>query len=383
MNHAYAFATLPETMTRLPTGQFVDSVNPTGHRSDQSVWDPLLGLLPLRSPRALGGLTDRLRAHWLARGMYPCDITVVRRPTWFQTNLLVFKLQRDSRAVLVKHPRNERAADALAREWEVLQQLAADERLDAWRHLLPQAVGHRPDGPGRMLAQGWLSGVPADPLAPCRPQDLRRTVTAALSFLADLRHATGNQQSAAERADEWAEPQLEILATEIGWCRAGAGAAGLEALRRCLDEGLAKAVMTRAWTHGDFHPGNVLLSQERTQVTGVYDWGNARIDGPSEIDACTFVLAVRAALSGRSLGDLVADALRADGLAPADRALLSAAAVDPDDGGDPAVLPLLAWLWHVAGNVRKSPQFGRSRWWVADTVAPVLEEASRWASARR
>lgn len=135
--------------------------------------------------------------------------------------------------------------------------------------------------------------------------------------------------------------------------------------------------MTQAWTHGDFHPGNVLLSDERDRVTGVYDWGNARMDGPSEIDACMFILAVRAARSGRPLGRLVADAVRAGGLPAADRALLRAAGVDPDGGGDPAVLPLLTWLWHVAGNVRKSPQFGRSRWWVTETVAPVLKEASR------
>ncbi|WP_328666729.1 aminoglycoside phosphotransferase family protein [Streptomyces sp. NBC_00322] len=382
MNHAQNFATPPETMTRLPTGHCVDAVKSTGHRSGHSRWEPVLGLLPLRSPRVLGGLTDGLRAHWLVRGMHPCDVTVVRRNTFPQTNLLVFRLQRGTWAVLVKHPRNERAADGLAREWEVLRQLAADDRLDPWRQLLPQPVGYRPDGPARMLAQGWLAGVPADHLVPHRPQDLQRTVTAALSFLAELRLASGHRQPAAERADEWAKPQLQILSTEIGWCRTGAGAQGLEALRRRLDEGLAGAVLTEAWTHGDFHPGNVLLNEDRTRVTGVYDWGNARTDGPSEIDACAFVLTVRQALSGRPLGRLVAEALRADGLPAADRALLASAAVDPD-GGDPAVLPLLTWLWHVASNVQKSPQFGRSRWWVAHTVAPVLEEASRWASARR
>ncbi|MCX4585254.1 phosphotransferase family protein [Streptomyces sp. NBC_01481] len=382
MNHVQTFATSTEAMTGLETEHVAHPTNPSGHQSDRSLWDPLLGLMPLRSPRVLGGLTDRLRAHWLVRGMRPCDVTVVPRNTYPQTNLLVFRLQRGTWVVLVKHPRNERAADGLAREWEVLRQLAADDRLDPWRELLPQAVGYRPKGPTRMLAQSWLAGVPAGHLASHRPQDLHRTVTAALSFLAEVRRATGHRQPVAQRVGDWVEPQLEVLSTEIGWCRAGEGAAGLDAVRRRLEEGLAGAVMTQGWTHGDFYPGNVLLSEERTRVTGVYDWGSARIDGPSEIDACTFVLAVRGALSGRPLGRLVADALHADGLPAADRALLSTAAVDLGDS-DPAVLPLLMWLWHVASNVQKAPQFGRSHWWVANTVAPVLEEASRWASARR
>ncbi|WP_405804686.1 aminoglycoside phosphotransferase family protein [Streptomyces sp. NBC_00210] len=380
MNRVPTFTKAPGTAPGPPAEQFADSMNSPNtprHRSARALWDPLLGLLPLRTPRVLGTLTDRLRAQRLVRGMHPREVTVVRRPTWPQTNLLVFGLRRGNLTVVVKHPRNERAAAALAREWDVLRELAADDRLDPWRQLLPQAVGYLPGGPGRMLAQGRLAGVPAERLVRGRPQDLHRTVTAALSFLADLRRATGVVQPAAERSGEWAEPQLEILSTEIGWCRAGAGAAGLEALRRRLHEGLAKAVMTQAWTHGDFHPGNVLLSDERDRVTGVYDWGNARMDGPSEIDACMFILAVRAARSGRPLGRLVADAVRAGGLPAADRALLRAAGVDPDGGGDPAVLPLLTWLWHVAGNVRKSPQFGRSRWWVTETVAPVLKEASR------
>jgi hypothetical protein len=104
------------------------------------------------------------------------------------------------------------------------------------------------------------------------------------------------------------------------------------------------------------------------------------VDGPCEIDAYTFVLALRSMLTGRPHGVIVADTLRAGRLPDGDAALLALAGVDPDrDIGDPSALALLTWLWHVAGNLRKSPRFGRSHWWLTATVAPVLRESCRWA----
>nr|WSY50031.1 aminoglycoside phosphotransferase family protein [Streptomyces sp. NBC_00886] len=342
---------------------------------------PLLGLLPLYFPRALGGLDDHLRAHWLVRDVGPCDITVIRRPSRLQANLLVFELRRDSWNVVVKYPRNERGAATVAREREMLQRLADDDRLEPWRPLLPRAVG-RPAGPRWTLVQNRLPGVQAEQLIRNTPQDqdAYRAAAPALRLLADLRGATGRRRPAAERAAPWCESQLAVLSAGIPRYSTGRRAAEFEALRRRLDAALSGAVLTEGWTHGDYHPGNVLLEGDPLRVTGVFDWGNAHTDGPSEIDAYTFVLALRGMLTGRSLGDLVADTLRTGHLPDADRALLALAGVDPDhDGGDPSAIPLLTWLWHVAGNLRKSPNFGHSHWWLADTVTPVLRESFRWA----
>ncbi|KAB1146651.1 aminoglycoside phosphotransferase family protein [Streptomyces luteolifulvus] len=341
----------------------------------------LSGLLPLYFPRALAGLDDRLRAHWLMRGAARGDITVVRRPSRPKAGLLVFELRRGAGSLVVKHPRNEAGATVTAREREVLQQLDADGRLDPWRPLLPRVVGS--PGPSGTLAQSTLPGVPLERLIQDTPDDPYAAVEPALRLLAELRAATGQRRPAADRARAWCESELTALSAGIPRYRSGRKAAEFEALRHRLDAALAGAVLTEGWTHGDYHPGNVLLGGDPLKVTGIFDWSSGRADGPCEIDAYTFVLALRSTLTGRPLGVLVAETLRTGRVPDADRALLALAGLDPDHGvADPVAIPLLSWLWHVANNVRKSPRFGHSFGWLAHTVAPVLRESARWAGAR-
>ncbi|MFF3448103.1 phosphotransferase family protein [Streptomyces sp. NPDC002667] len=341
----------------------------------------LSGLLPLYFPRALAGLDDRLRAHWLVRGAGPRDITVVRRPSLPKAGLLVFELRHGAGSLVIKHPRDEAGAAVTARERDVLLELAEDTRLDPWRALLPRVVGS--PGPGGTLAQTALPGVPAERLVMAPSGDPYTAMAPTMRLLADLRAATGRPRKAADRAPAWCEEQLTVLFAGMPGYRSGRRAAECEALRQRLDAALTGAVLTEGWTHGDYHPGNVLLGRDPLRVTGVFDWSSGRADGPCEIDAYSFALALRSTVTGRPLGGLVAETLRTGRVPDADRTLLALAGLDPYDGVvDPVAIPLLSWLWHVVNNVRKSPRFGHSYGWLTHTVAPVLGECARWAGAR-
>jgi aminoglycoside phosphotransferase len=347
----------------------------------------LRGLLPVRPigvlTRPADALTARRLTHSLRAGDAAYGDPTGARRTF--SDLLVFRVDGTGvRPVVVKHPRSRRAVTSLARECDAVRWLADDERLGSWRRLLPVVEQCRLTGPSPLVVERALPGLEGDLLLRRSPQLAPRVAASALGAIRELHRATGRTEEVTARLGDWVDPQLAALTEEVRYCRRGAGAEAMTVLRERLVRALTGRRLLVAWTHGDFHPGNVLLTGRHGTLSGVIDWAGACCEGPSALDCHTFVLTMRHQCGGRQFGRIVADVVRRSALLPADRRLLAdVGALDPDPQGETA-LTLLTWLWHVSGNVTKSARYGRSRRWVADNVVPVLTEvAARDASATR
>ncbi|MFE4655586.1 phosphotransferase [Streptomyces hydrogenans] len=341
----------------------------------------LSGLLPLDPNPLLTRPSDLVRAHRLAvllrggrvrfRDLHRLERTV--------SDLLVFRLEdRAAEPLVIKHPRSVRAAGSLTHGCAALRELTGDDRVGDWRRLLPAAEELRHHGRLLLVAERCLPGVGGDALLRRAPGRTRPLAVAALGTVAALHRATGHPERAGRRTADWVDARLAVLAEQVPWCAAPRGAAAVRALRERLDDGLAGRTLTAARTHGDYHPGNILVDEESGALSGVIDWADSRPDGPCAVDSYLFVLTLRQQRERRELGRIVADAVRRGGLLPEDRALLAHSDVPPP-GQEPdgALLPLLTWLWHVAGNAAKSARYGRSRRWVHGNVVPVLTEVAR------
>ncbi|WP_084729131.1 phosphotransferase family protein [Streptacidiphilus neutrinimicus] len=342
--------------------------------------DQLRGWLPVRRPAVLRGPAERRLTRRLARAYRPDDPPAARRRGNGLADVLVLQLDQPGRGgVVLKHAHSAPAAAALAREWEVLTRLRHDERLGAWRHLIPVPLDRRLDAPLPLITQSLLPGRDAEAvLSDADPDTVDRVARLALSTLAVFGRASVRPEPSAGRTKAWVTEPLAVVRDRVPWCRAGANAAGLTAVGERLAAYLDGRTLAVGWAHGDYHPGNLLLDERSSRVTGVIDWGEGREDGPVAVDACTFVLMLRCLRTGAALGPLVASILRAGALTPDDATLLASARPPGSDGGADPESMLLAWLWHVAANVSKSPRYGRSRIWYRRAVAPVLAEAVRW-----
>ncbi|MDG9708630.1 phosphotransferase family protein [Streptomyces sp. DH10] len=335
--------------------------------------EELRGLLPLRPTGLLTRPADALAARRLADSLRADGEP--HRPRRTFSDLLVFRLDGSGTGpAMVKHPRSARAAASLEHECEAVRRLARDERLGSWRRLLPVVEERRLEGPLPVLVESCLPGVEADVLLRRSPRLARRVTSSALTAIRELHFATGRAEEVTPRLAGWVEPRLAVLAEQVRWCRRGEGAQALATVRELVERELAGRRLLVAWTHGDFHPGNVLLSEDRETLTGVIDWAGAVSDGPSLLDCHTFVLTMRHQLAGREFGGVVSDVVRRASLMPEDRRLLAGArALEAGPGAETAVT-LLTWLWHVAGNLEKSARYARSHRWVADNVVSVLGE---------
>ncbi|MBF9066535.1 aminoglycoside phosphotransferase family protein [Streptacidiphilus fuscans] len=337
------------------------------------------GFLPVRRPTVLRVPVERREARRLARRFRPEQPPSARRRGSGLADVLVLQLELPDRgSVVLKHAHSEPAARALDREWAVLTRLRQDERLGEWRRLVPAPLDRDLDAPLPMITESRLPGRDAATILRARPDTADSVARLALDALAVLHRVTARPEPGAGRADAWVTEPLAAVRGDVPWCRTGPGAAGLTAVGARLRGALDGRTVAVGWTHGDYHPGNVLLDEEGSRVTGIVDWGEARADGPVVVDAATFVLMVRCLRNGADLGPVVAGILHDGALAPEDARLLAGQdTADVADASDVDFV-LLAWLWHVAANVTKSPRYGRSRIWYRRAVAPVLAEAVQW-----
>ncbi|WP_327319392.1 phosphotransferase family protein [Streptomyces sp. NBC_01235] len=337
----------------------------------------LRGFLPIHPAGLLTRPVDLVIARRLAGSLRAGGAPYghPRGPRRTLSDLLVFRLDGDATPpVLVKHPRSARATASLAEECNAVRRLAHDESLGAWRLLLPVVEQCRLEGPLPLVVESCLPGIEGDVLLQRSPQLARPVTESALGAIRELHRATGRREEVTARLGDWVDPRLSVLAEEVRWCRRGEGAEAMTLLRDRLVRALAGRSLLVAWTHGDFHPGNVLLTRRHGDLCGVIDWAGALPDGPAMLDCHTFVLTMRHQLEGRQFGHVVADVVRRASLLPEDRRLLAEAGVLASDSEGETAFTLLTWLWHVAGNVAKSARYGRSHRWVADNVVSVLNE---------
>ncbi len=265
---------------------------------------------------------------------------------------------------VVKLSRTPTGARLLTREHEVLSGLRSDDRLGEWRNLLPAELRHGRFGQAAYSVQTLLPGRGADTVPGAGP-----ALTAhAFAALTPLHELDGGEVTAQlTQVSAWVTRPAAVVRTAVA--RHGLTVAALDRLVPHLEDALAGHRVTVGRTHGDFHPGNVLVSSSGT-VCGLIDWSQSREQGLPALDLAHWLL-TSSTEGPRGFGARVASRLATSPWRPTEQALLYGPGrpLPP-----PHTLLLLAWLCHVSDNLTKSGRYGRSPVWMRRTVEPVLRE---------
>jgi Phosphotransferase enzyme family len=267
---------------------------------------------------------------------------------------------------VLKVTTTESGMAGLRRERDVLRQLWSDEQLGDWRAVLPVPLDAGDVAAGAFLLTSRLPGrvgrdLPAKTAA--------RLTLAAVDAIGPLHRRTQTVRVVDETLlTRWVDRpaqriRMALPSNGVVGCLAGA-----------LRADLAGRPLTLGWTHGDFHPGNLLVSADG-RVIGIVDWGGAHEQDLSVLDLAFWLLTVSAPGQPREFGKRIAARLSSERFwTPAESRLLGS--LTDGDLAAGRTLLLLAWLRHVSSNLGKSDRYGSSPLWLRWNVIPVLRQVA-------
>jgi thymidylate kinase len=275
--------------------------------------------------------------------------------------------------LVVKVPLCAWAERALGKHVQVVTTLSADQRLRDWSGLLPVIRGKGRAGELNYVVEGLLPGRPASSLIKfgAGAAAMRASATA----IAGMHERTGETIHVDDAVvDSWVWDPVHAVCSALP--DAGRSGWRSDALER-VGETVAAALQGRdvqvAWVHGDYWPGNVLVTEDGSTVTGIVDWSFAGPKLPLLHDSIDLILFARRIQQQRDLGFLARAMLEDFHLDLTEDYVLRTVGLGwPTDIAGVRLAVVLAWLHHI-GSVAGAGGDVQNPWWVRKNLDPLLK----------
>jgi Phosphotransferase enzyme family len=306
------------------------------------------------------------------------------------TTVVLLRPEQGPPAAVLKVARGPLKVAKLRTQRRVLAELAIHQGLDEeWRGLLPRTLAFDERSDATVSVESYRPGTDLADVLARRPNRVEELTAEALKAIAPLHWGTATVVVVDNVCllRRWVVEPLGVL-TDM--CRRldPSLVPEVERLGAMLRQTLVGWRIPVSWTHGDYTPSNVRVAGVRGPVTGIVDWGGARPGQPAFIDEYLLILTASCQVERTDLGTVVADRLRAGGLADRERNALRAARdqTDADIGDrkrgneriDARVAILLTWLHHAADLWSECAIHPNHHIWWATNVVPVLDAVRTW-----
>jgi O-antigen/teichoic acid export membrane protein/thymidylate kinase len=278
--------------------------------------------------------------------------------------------------LMLKLPLSPSSDGALQTHVQVVRRLAADARLAGSSSLLPVIRGHGRAGELRYVVEDLLPGRPAS--SALKSGNGGAVLRAAALAIAEIHRQTGEQLHVDEAiVDAWVwGPVRSVRAALPASAGSSWRADALEGIAGFVAPALNGRDIRVAWVHGDYWPGNVLVSEDGSRVTGIVDWDLAGPQLPPLHDAIDLILFARRIQQHRDVGLLARAMLEDPHLDEAEDYVMRTVGLGwPADGPGIRLAIMLAWLRHV-GSVAGASGHAHNPWWVRQNLDPFLRSPS-------
>jgi len=280
-------------------------------------------------------------------------------------------------AMVLKLPLSREAEQSTAAHRKVVLALHQTPNLEPFCALVPKS-----------LAWGEYHGRPyylETALAGEVAGDLVRRRSEPATLLADAARTIGLLHRATAQLEIVDEALFERIAGDDlnllrsltpHWPEAQALVRKLNACEALLREAFVGRSLPFAWAHGDYWPGNILISRSSGALSGIVDWDRASAQQLPALDILHLLAYTRKMRRHTELGEEVVGYLLPAALSPAERALIEEAFDRlglPRDADFFKASALLYWLRFAATNLSRYPAFQSDRIWMRDNVFLVLK----------
>ncbi|MGO9157768.1 phosphotransferase [Mycobacterium sp.] len=306
------------------------------------------------------------------------------------TAAVLLRSEQGPPAAVLKVARGLLGAAELRTQRRVLAELTVHPGLDdEWRKLLPRILAFDERNDATVSVESYRPEMDLAQVLARRPHRVEELTAAALSAIAPLHRRTATFV-AIDNVCLLRRWILEPLAGLMDMCQRlnPRLVPEVDRLGTTLRRAFVGCRMPVSWTHGNYTPENVRVAGVQGAVTGIVDWGGARPGRPALIDEYLMILTATCQVERADLGTVVAERLRAGGLAESERNALRAARdeADEDIGDrerideciDERVAILLTWLHRAADMWRKCATPPNHHSWWSTNVAPVLDAVAAW-----
>jgi hypothetical protein len=292
----------------------------------------------------------------------------------------------------LKRSSNAGGTDSLRRQRDRLVALNGETGAQRCGFLIPRILAFADRGSEVWSAEGRIEG--RDGRSVIHDSALRPDAMLAASNAMLCMQTAGAAFRATDEAwvEHWINRPARVLlepVRTIMTARARAAAAGV--VRETLTRAFQGKTVATGWYHGDFGAGNLLFDPGWTErasagdtaggrvLTGIIDWDRAGRDGPLGFDVCQLALTTRRTLTGRQLGAIVVDLLKAGHWNSEELAWLER--LEPlhgehgtwiRDSDALRAMVLLVWLRQIEANIDKYDMYVRNRLWSTANVEWVL-----------
>ncbi len=300
----------------------------------------------------------------------------IHRIAWTETDTTVAFIGPADRPaqVVLKLAQTPASAASLRRHSTALTALHADHRLGEWIHLVPRLISEGEIEKAVFTVEEALEGEQARLLL--RDETTRiQMLTAAARAIRQLHRCTADRAIVGTTMlAQWIDDPLFLLKR---WNETQPRDArhdkSLERLSAELRSALADRVVCVSWIHGDFAPGNFLVSRSAGTLTGILDWELARPGALPFLDTVLLLLATRMVVQRSDLGDVLLDLMLGAKWAPHELAILNdTREFMPGSMIGERTMLLMTWLRHVTDKLARSPGYARQRRWINKNIVNVL-----------